>query len=242
VRICAAQTRPSVGDIDANVRRHVTLIEHAARERADLIFFPELSLTGYEPKLASQLATHQDDARFDALQRVADSGPLIVGAGVPTRGVDGIAIGMIVFQPGCRRTTYCKQQLHPDELAFFVQGDRQVVLDSGGHAVAPAICYESLQESHAERAAELGADVYLASVAKGERNVAKAYAHYPAVARRFGMTVLMANCLGPSDDFVAVGKSAIWNARGEIAAQLDGEHEGLALVDTVTREVVLRYD
>ena len=61
--------------------------------------------------------------------------------------------------------------------------------------------------------ADLGANIYLASVAKSARGVDKAFSHYPAVAQRYAMTVLMANCVGPCGDFVAVGQSAMWNNR-----------------------------
>lgn len=53
------------------------------------------------------------------------------------------------------------------------------------------------------------------------------------------MTVLMANCLGPSDDFVTVGQSAIWNRHGELVGQLNDEQEGLVMIDTKTDEIVI---
>ncbi|MCL7931592.1 hypothetical protein M8006_16675 [Halomonas sp. ATCHA] len=43
----------------------------------------------------------------------------------------------------------------------------------------------------------------------------------------------MANCVGPSDDFISVGQSAAWNVRGELLAQMDAESEGLVVLDTV---------
>jgi predicted amidohydrolase len=120
-------------------------------------------------------------------------------------------------------------------------GEQQLILETVGHSVAPAICYESLQDSHAMSAADLGADIYLASVAKSARGVDKAFSHYPAVAHRYAMTVLMANCVGPCDDFVAVGQSAVWNSRGELLTKLNGEHEGIALLDTSTHEAGTYY-
>jgi hypothetical protein len=56
------------------------------------------------------------------------------------------------------------------------------------------------------------------------------------------MTVLMANCLGPCDDFAGVGQSAIWNNQGKLAAKLDDEREGLVMIDTATGEAgILLY-
>lgn len=242
MRVCAAQLKPAAGDIDSNVAKHLALIEVATSHAADLVFFPELSLTGYEPRLARILATSQSDPRLDVFQNLADARGIIVGVGIPTTAREGIRVSMIFFQPDQGRLTYSKQQLHVDELPFFVQGEEQIVLRAGPHTLAPAICYESLQPDHADNAARTGADIYLASVAKSDRGVARAYAHYPSIARQYSMMVLMANCLGPCDDFVGVGQSAIWNSQGKLAAKLDDQLEGLVMIDTTTGEAsVLLY-
>jgi len=241
VRICVAQLWPAVGDIERNVRKHHALLNLALSHDAQMVCFPELSLTGYEPKLAKRLATNQHDPRLNTFQALADSRSLCIAVGIPTVAAGGTRISMILFQPGMAPVTYSKQQLHADELPYFVRGERQIVVSAAGHSVAPAICYESLQDSHAEQAAELGADIYLASVAKSAGGVNKALAHYPAVAQRHAMTVLMANCVGPCDDFVAVGQSAVWNSNGELLTRLDNEHEGIALFDTLTGEIAVHY-
>lgn len=241
MRICVAQLRASSGDIEGNVRKHLALLDLALSCDAQMVFFPELSLTGYETKMAKQLATNEDDPRLNTFQTLADSRSLYIAVGIPTIAGADTRISMIVFQPGRARVIYSKQQLHADEAPYFVCGDQQIVLGAAGHSIAPAICYESLQDSHAERAAELGADIYLASVAKSAGGVNKAFAHYPAVARRHAMTVLMANCVGPCDDFVAVGQSAVWSSSGTLLTKLDSEHEGIALFDTVSREATVHY-
>jgi predicted amidohydrolase len=145
---------------------------------------------------------------------------------------------MVVFRPDAARIVYSKQHLHADEMPYFVAGDGQVTLASGGELVAPAICYESLLAEHSAQAAAFGATVYVASVAKSANGVAKADAHYPAIARRHSMPVLMANCVGPCDDFEAVGGSAVWDANGERLARLPSRGEGALLFDTATSEAI----
>lgn len=46
-RVALAQLRPRLGDIAYNLEAHLRWIERAQAERADLVVFPELSLTGY---------------------------------------------------------------------------------------------------------------------------------------------------------------------------------------------------
>jgi predicted amidohydrolase len=236
MRICAAQLAAVRGDIAANVLRHVALVELAASQGANLVFFPELSLTGYEPSLARDLATDANDPRFDALQAQADARRIIIGVGLPTRSKSGPQVSLIVFRPLEGRLTYSKQRLHADELPWFSSGDEQLVIDAGGHRLAPAICFESLQPEHAGAVADLGADTYLASVAKPHRSVAVAHQHYHSMARRHSMIVLMANCVGPCDDFVGAGRSAAWTDCGGLAAELSDSDEGLVMIDTTTGE------
>lgn len=232
MKVCAAQLRPTAGDFATNLARHLELIELAAAQGAAVVFFPELSLTGFEPRLAGSLVADVADDRLDRFQAYSDGNNLLIGVGMPVTAGSGVYVGMVWFAPGEARRLYAKQQLHADEHPYFVPGPEPLVLDKGGHRLAPAICYESLQMDHADGAAESAADIYLASVAKPAAGLAKARVHYPDVARRHAMFVIMANSVGPSDDFVSVGQSAAWNARGELLAQMDAESEGVVVLDT----------
>lgn len=236
MKLIAAQILAVPGEIEKNIARHIDVIHLAARQGANLVLFPELSLTGYEPKLAEVLAVHPGDCRFDEFQVLSDQYDLVIAVGAPTKGSQGTEISMITFQPGLERTTYSKQHLHADELPFFTPGTQQLVLKQANQILVPAICFESLQSIHAEQAAASGAQVYLASVAKSERGVAAAYSHYPVIAKKHAMTVMMANCIGTADDFTGAGRSAIWNSEGEIVCGADAFQEALVAYDLQTGE------
>jgi predicted amidohydrolase len=237
MRVAVVQTQPAARRVEVNVKAHETWVKRVAARGADMVFFPELSLTGYEPKHAARLAMRADDARLDVFQMLSHALRLAVGVGAPTPDGAGVRISMLVFQPDAARVVYSKQYLHQDELPYFVAGNGQITLAGGDHVVAPAICYESLQEAHCDAAVALGATLYVASVAKSAGGIAKADAHYPSIARHHSLYVLMANCVGPCDDFEAVGGSAVWNRRGELLARLPPSGEGALLLDTETNEV-----
>jgi len=236
MKLIAAQIRSTPGDIEKNIARHLDVIHLAARQGANLLLFPELSVTGYEPRLAEALAVQPSDGRFDEFQVLCDRYGMLIAVGAPTKGLQGTEISMIAFQPGLERTAYSKQQLHADELPFFTPGTKGCVLEHANVILAPAICFESLQSSHAEQAAESGAQVYLASVAKSERGVKSGYSHYPMIARKLSMTVLMANCVGAADDYIGAGQSAVWNRDGELVCSLDATQEALVAYDLQTGE------
>lgn len=240
MKICIAQTEPIKGNVTANIEAHKKFIELALTLNAKAIFFPELSLTGYEPELAKKLATTQNDSRLDIFQQISNNNNIIIGPGLPTATESQIRISMIIFEPNKPRQTYSKQQLHSDEFPYFENGVGQVIIKTNDKNIAPAICYESLLPTHAENAFKLGADIYLASVAKSASGVENAYNYYPIVAKQYAMPVLMSNCVGFCDNFLSVGNSAIWTKDGELAGQLDDKMEGILLFDTETEEIVKR--
>lgn len=236
MKLIAAQIDCLPGSIEHNLDKHVDVIEIAASLGGDAIVFPEMSLTGYEPRLAEVLAMQPEDERLDVFQWLSDRFGMLIAVGVPVKKAGMNRIGMLVFQPELPRSLYCKQQLHPDELPFFAPGAGQSLFPRGEHLLAPAICYESLQADHARHAAQAGAQVYFTSVAKSQRGVEAARTHYPVIAREHGMTVLMANCVGKADDYVAAGQSGVWNAEGALVVAADAVGEALVVYDLVSGE------
>ena len=237
MKISVAQIRPIKGNISTNIETHKKLIELAILHNADAIFFPELSLTGYEPELARELATNQENEDFNLFQDLSNKNKITIGLGIPTNSKSGIKISMLIFQPFAPRQTYSKQLLHTDELPYFINSENQIIITIENIKIAPAICYESLQTDHSENAKKLGAEIYIASVAKSQNGIDKAMIHYPAIAKQFSMAVLMSNCIGYCNDFQSVGKSSVWTKQGKLVGQIDDKLEGILIFNTETEEI-----
>jgi len=240
MKISAAQTKPIKGNIAANIEAHKKLIHLAVSYKADAVFFSELSITSYESELAKDWAVHQDDTIFDDFQKISDSNKITIGVGMPTTTSLGTQISMIIFQPDSERQKYSKQQLHADEFPYFVKGEKQIILKVGDKNIAPAICYESMLMEHSEQVNKLGAEIYLASVVKSKEGVDNAKLHYPLIAKKFDMPVVMSNCVGFFDNSECVGNSAVWSKQGNLLAELDDKQEGILIFDTETEEVIIQ--
>lgn len=238
MRICAAQTQPVPGNIAANIQKHLSLVELAISEQARLILFSELSLTGYEPGMAEKLATTADDHRFRIFQTLSDSYRISICAGMPLRTAAGITISLLIFQPRHPLIVYSKQHLHADETPFFVPGQDQVFIGRGPVKAGMSICYELSVPEHAARIHEAGAKYYLSSVAKTASGMETAAKTLSAMAANYKMTVLLANAVGPADNFISAGGSSAWNEQGERVGQLDDSNEGILVLDTVSRDLV----
>ena len=232
MKICIAQTKSEKGKVQENIQNHLQIVKRAIKLNSDLIIFPELSITNYEPDLAKELSTDIENSIFNPFQELSNNNEITIGIGVPINATNGVNISMLIFQPNEKKVAYSKQMLHSDELPYFVCGNNQVILNIKGKKIALGICYETLQRKHFLSANNKGADIYIASVAKPNDGIEKAYKHFPKIAREFNTPILMSNCVGNCDNFTSVGKSAVWNEKGALIEQLDNKNQGIIIYAT----------
>lgn len=237
MKIAAAQTQPVKGDIQANIENHKQLIDLALSNSADTIIFPELSLTGYEPTLAKELATTQNDPRLNQFQTISDTNHIIIGIGLPLKNHPRPTISMVIFQPDRPRQVYSKQYIHADEEPYFINGRNPTNTLPN---IALAICYEISVPQHAQTAHQNGTQIYLASVAKSVNGINRAYERLSEIARTYSTTVIMSNCTGLCDGEECAGNSAVWNNKGKLLGQLNNANEALLIFNTETQELTMR--
>lgn len=241
MKIAIAQFKPLAGDIEYNVNRHLKLIELALKEDSKIIFFSELSITGYEPDLINEsIGSFDIKSKLEAFQKVSDDNDIAIGVGAPLKTEAGIQICMHWFQKGKPMLTYAKQTLHKDEYSYFVPGKKKLIFEVEGYKIAPAICYESLLSEHAHEASKANSDIYLASVAKSSNGIENAKSHYARMARQYGFFVLFSNSIGYCDNYISVGSSSAWNPNGKQLAQLDQDSEGVLMVNIESDETCVR--
>lgn len=234
MKICVAQIRPFKGNIEKNITSHLELIQFAAREQVSALFFPELSITGYEPELAKSLETNQNDKRFDVFQKMSDLNNITIGIGVPTVGVLKPLVSMVIFQPNKDRLTYSKQYLYKGEEQYFENGNTPCFIQINNHKIAPAICYESSVSEHSDAAISQSATIYIASVMTNLSGIQKKLSVLSGLAKKHRIIVLMSNFVGVSGGSQSAGKTSIWNQKGKLKGQMNSKDEGLLIYDTDT--------
>lgn len=230
------------GDVDANLEHHVRLIRVAAEEQAQVLVFPELSLTGYELDLAEDLAFSQRDPRLAPLVESATICSMALIVGAPVRIGTKLHIGAFIIRPDRTFGLYTKHHLGAfpasasvdgivpaAEGTVFHAGKRDPLVRFGGSTAAIAVCADTGRQSHPERAAARGATTYLASMFVIPSELEAETARLEAYAARHSMTVVFANYGGPSGGLASGGRSAIWSGKGEILARLDGSGAGVAV-------------
>ena len=229
--LAAAQTLSIAGDVEANIARHRVFMQAAAEQGVQLLVFPELSLTGYEPTLAADLAIAPDAPVLAPLREMARELQLTAVVGMPIRLAPqaDVLIGALVLGADGSLAVYTKQHLHPGEDVAFAAGQGGEALEWGNDRIALAVCADFSHASHPRHAAQAGANVYAAGVLISEGGYAKDSALLQGYAAEHRLLVLMANHGGPSGGWTCAGRSAIWAADGRLLAAVPGVGEALVI-------------
>jgi predicted amidohydrolase len=240
--IAVAQTIPIRGDVEANVEHHLYLTRIAAEAGAQVVVFPELSLTGYELDLGECLAFSPDDVRLGRLMEAAAASSMLLIVGAPARLESRLHIGAFILYPGGTVEVYTKHHLGafssnaecdgivpPAEATLFQPGDRNPPVRFGESTGAVAVCADTGRPSHPAAAAARGATSYLASMFVIPSEFERETVNLRSTAERYGMAVGFANYGGPSGGLASAGRSAIWSGSGEVLVQLDRAGAGVAV-------------
>jgi predicted amidohydrolase len=80
MKTALAQIKSALGGFEQNLRKHQDFIHRALENKADLVVFPELSLTGYTLRdLTSEVAMRLDDARLSPLIALSNQIDIVLG-------------------------------------------------------------------------------------------------------------------------------------------------------------------
>ncbi len=169
IRVASVQLHHSAGDKPANMGKVEAFVGRAARERVELIAFPEMCVTGYWH------VRNLPREEVDALAEPVPSGPttewllslsrehgMTIGAGLIERGEDGsLYNSYVVAMPDGRAVRHRK--LHAFEGPHMSSGDSYTVFDTPhGCRVGVLICYDNNIVENARVTALMGAEVLLA--------------------------------------------------------------------------------
>jgi predicted amidohydrolase len=141
-----AQIATHLGDVDANLALHLELIGQAKSEHAELIVFPELSLTGYvlqdlTPSVARRPVA--EDPTFNALLKASKDIDIIVGF-VEAESRHRFYIAAAYLSNGqvlhVHRKVYLPTYGLFDEGRFFAWGDQVRAFDSPLGRIGILIC------------------------------------------------------------------------------------------------------
>ncbi len=221
LRLGLAQVNPTVGDIDGNAALIAAALERARAERADLVVFPELALTGYPPEdlLFKRGFADAVEVALEGLARRAEGIVALVGAPL---GAPRLRNSLAVLAAGRRVAAYEKVLLPNlgvfDERRYFEPGPGGRVIELGGIRVGLTVC-EDIWAAGPPAATEVAAGASLivnASASPYHRGKgAEREEMVAARAREHGVAVALCNLVGGQDELVFDGHSVIVDRDGQ---------------------------
>jgi predicted amidohydrolase len=250
VVVALAQVAPRLGDVAANLDRHLELIEEATSGGAALILFPELSLTGYFLKdLVPDVALHEQS---DEVQRLASATRTIdVVAGCVLESDDARFYNASLYFSGGRvhhvhRKVYLPTYGLFDEARYMAQGDRfRTFAAPLAAAAAPRpwqagtlICEDMWHPTAAGLLARQGVELFLCPSSSPGRGVVHGHAlgterSYDAMTRTYAQLftayLLYCNRVGFEDGVGFWGGSRAIGPDGRLLSEPAGSDESLVL-------------
>ncbi len=244
MRVALAQINPRLGDIQFNID---LVFEHARKaqaQRAHLLLFPEMVITGY-PVEDLSLRSSLQRASSAAVEGLALSlqreglGEMAIVVGYLDQGTGKLARNCAaVLHRGEVKARYTKRHLPNygvfDEYRNFEPGRETLIFRHCGVDVAIAICEDIWQEGEAmsELAQRTPGLLAVINGSPYERN--KDDQRLDLVRRRalqIGSPLCYVNMIGGQDDLVFDGDSIVVDAAGRVIARAPQFEEGLMVVD-----------
>ncbi len=243
-RIQIAQLNLLVGDVAGNGLRVISSAAAAAAARADVVVFPELTLTGYPPEdllLRPELIERVESTLALIQRETAAAAPgLALVVGYPRAAVGGLYNVAGVIRDGAVVAEYAKQQLPNysvfDEKRYFQPGGAATVFEHQGLRFGLSVCEDIWQEGPSAQAAAAGAQV-LININASPFHAGKAAEREALLARRateHGLPILYANLVGGQDELVFDGGSFVVDRLGGVTARAPHFEESVLLVELDT--------
>lgn len=235
--VALAQTQILWEDKERNLEKAASFMSNAKQQGADIIFFPEMSLTGFS--MNTELTA--EESLPETIKRLCRENQIAVGIGWTKRGEKKAENHYaVVNKDGNICLDYAK--IHPfsyaGEADAFHGGDEILSCQLGGYSFSVFICYDL-------RFPELF------QIASQKSDIIVVPANWPAKREEHWKTLLKAraienqsyvlgiNCVGMIGGIMYNGYTSAYSPEGECLAALSGE-EGVVTVELQHDELEIR--
>ena len=238
MRICIAQINTIVGDFDGNSRKIIQWTEKAKYSGADVVLFPEMTLTGYPPEDLLYKSKFIKD-NLETLKTTAEGISGITAIiGFVDRDKSGIYNAAAVIDGKKVKGVYRKVSLPNygvfDEQRYFKPGDKPYTVNICGVKAGITICEDIWQaDGPLKKTVAKGAKIvfvinaspYHAGKVKEREKLIQ------QLAKKNKIYIVYANLVGGQDELVFDGYSMAADPSGRIIARAAGFKEDLLIID-----------
>ncbi|MDA0986301.1 MAG: hypothetical protein O3A55_01635 [Bacteroidetes bacterium] len=244
-RIAIAQVDSVVGDVEKNVKHHLEFIKSAIKKKAEVILFPELSLTGYTIRdLVWDTAIKTTDKKIlKPLIELSSKIEIIVGC---VEEGENFGLYNSAFSIKNKKVKSAHRKLYLptygmfEEHRYFTPGNKINVDNSNNFSSGVLICEDLWHIVLPYTLAKKGAKIIYGMSASPTRQVSKKepYSmdlinteHYKTYARLLSCFIVAANRVGIEDGINFWGGSTVINPFGKVIAKAKLFDEDLIVTD-----------
>jgi predicted amidohydrolase len=234
------QINPKILDLNGNLSKHIQFIKRAVKSKANLIVFPEMSLSSYCYASLAEVATHGQNIPGPITKKLGDLCKdldvyLVVGM-IEKERIDGdyhyyntsILMGPTGLMKKYRKT-------HIPYMAadrFVKKGDLPYqVTDTPVGKIGLGICYDIMFPEHSRTLALKGMEILIniSNLSKGldpkKANEHPAFLLHQVRAIEDRVFVIASNRVGKERGYEFIGRSKIFAPGGEVLAEASGDKE-----------------
>lgn len=239
-KIALAQLDLLVGDVQGNATRVVTTARRARAELgADLILFPELTLSGYPPEdlLFHRGFRRQIEAGLERVRQEVQDASVVVGFPEYTRA--GIYNSAALISGGSIAAIHRKAELPNykvfDEKRYFQPGAQPTVVDHQGFKIGLLVCEDIWEPESTQLARSDGAELLVViNASPFELHKQREREDIARIrARDVGLPLAYVNIIGGQDELIFDGNSFVMDADGRVIMRAPAYEEGTYVVEFV---------
>ncbi|HMD52775.1 MAG TPA: nitrilase-related carbon-nitrogen hydrolase, partial [Solirubrobacteraceae bacterium] len=225
MRLALCQLNATVGDIAGNARRVREGVAGAREAGAQLVLFPELTLTGYPPEDLLLKEHFLADARSALEQVAADTHGIVAVVGFPERAED-VFNAAAVLAEGSIHAIYRKVHLPNygvfDEQRYFQAGPAGAVIDIGADRVGVTVCEDLWEPGPPAGGEALAGATLITNISASPYHVGKGTERERMFAQRARENlacVAFCGLVGGQDELVFDGHSCVIDHTGRTIAR-----------------------
>jgi len=234
IHIIIGQLNFTVGDIENNTKKIIRAIKKGGEEyNADIIIFPELSVSSYPPEDLLLRPAFNNSINF-ALEKIkSETENIQVILGYPLKKDEKLYNACSLIHDGEIKKTYCKQYLPNygvfDEKRYFLPGNETCLFEINGVTAALSICEDIwVAKPIADAAAADAKILFNINASPYDKN--KNSEREKIISKRASesdMHVVYVNLVGGQDELIFDGNSMIFDKNGDVIFRAPEFKEGL---------------
>ena len=239
-KIALAQLNLLVGDVHGNATKAIAATRRARSEfNADLVLFPELTLSGYPPEdlLFHRGFRRQIESGLERVRNETQDASVVIGFPEYTRA--GIYNSAALLTGGTVAAIHRKAELPNykvfDEKRYFQPGAQPTVVELHGCRVGVLVCEDIWEPESTQLARSAGAELLVViNASPYELHKQREREDIARIrARDVGLPLAYVNLMGGQDELVFEGNSFVMDADGRVVMRAPAYEEGIYCVEFV---------